>query len=1197
MKNLKISMFISIVLISLIAIGAVSAAEDLAVTDDLAVQDEVQTIEETAIDDAVLSDADDSTDSEIAVGEDSSDSEVVVAEELSSDLENEIESVETKDTKAPLGANPLSATENFLALYNAINDAGSVLVLADDYTFDGGILADALFKPGVTINKNITINGGGHTINGNGNARIFNIGEGCTVVLNNITFTNAIAISVALAYGNGGAINNQGTLIIENCNFIGNLASTRPLVTQGTGYGGAIYSEGALTVMNSYFADNVAKGDGGAIYASESVDIRNTRFLNNNGPRGGAVYLDSADGIISASSFENNVGNNLVYQIYKGSYDDLALEGCSFSTIKPTAQVNSEYEFGDDITISGDFDWGVNNQTLTMKYAINGNQYSTAVNRGRYSIILGELPVGSYIFSISSFTDINGNEYIVNPIIKTFNVLKAVPVLSVEDVKDGSYDEPVYVPIKLAYQDGTPIADSIVLVVLDYGGIAERTFVLTDDEGEAYARFVPSSLNVVPGTYDIIATFIGDDNLQKVVNDTAKVTVKSTEAIIEAAVNESILFGEFFTLDVNLTDGFNPIANADLIIAIDDFYTGLITVDEEGNYHMEMPIPLDAGEHRIILKFDNANYTCEDKELNLTVEKSGCAMEISVENFEYGTSGNLIIKVDDIDGNPIDGVATVTVDDEIYAVNIGIVDGTASVVLENITEGVKFPVGSYAIRVYFYAKNYVENSVAEHFNVTKSLPVLSVEDVTDAVYGQPVYVPITLTTADGTPVTGATILAVLAYGDVADSTFVETDEQGKAIVAFTPYLLGFYPDTYDVIATFLGDDNLGKVVNDTAKVVVAPSREVNIDVSTAIGEIIIKVTDAIGAPVEGAVNVTFDGQTHEATLVDGVATVPDSVGGEKDVTISYPGSDDFDAKEITETVNVPVQNLIPTAVTVAVGNVSYGEEVTIDFTLNDINGNPLDGILKVTVGEEEKNVTVTGGVGQVKLSNLAADTYPVVANYEGAGIYVASTGTASFNVAKNATKIIYEDMETIAIDYYNDGRVGEFFKWRLVDANGNPIANTPMQIGFNGVVYDEKDGIVTDAEGYAQLQINLARKDLYTFAVCWLGDENHNGSFVVAKINVDTQTPNIAVPNKSYKATASTKTLTATFKSNRGTVIANKKITFTVNGKTYSAKTDDKGVASVNVSLTTKGSYTVTAKFAGDSTYSAVTKTATLKLT
>ena len=82
--------------------------------------------------------------------------------------------------------------------------------------------------------------------------------------------------------------------------------------------------------------------------------------------------------------------------------------------------------------------------------------------------------------------------------------------------------------------------------------------------------------------------------------------------------------------------------------------------------------------------------------------------------------------------------------------------------------------------------------MAEHFNVTKSLPVLSVEDVTDAVYGQPVYVPITLTTADGTPVSDATILAVLAYGDVADSTFVETDEQGKAIVAFTPYLLGFY---------------------------------------------------------------------------------------------------------------------------------------------------------------------------------------------------------------------------------------------------------------------------------------------------------------------------------------------------------------------------------------------------------------------
>ena len=61
------------------------------------------------------------------------------------------------------------------------------------------------------------------------------------------------------------------------------------------------------------------------------------------------------------------------------------------------------------------------------------------------------------------------------------------------------------------------------------------------------------------------------------------------------------------------------------------------------------------------------------------------------------------------------------------------------------------------------------------------------------------------------------------------------------------------------------------------------------------------------------------------------------------------------------------------------------------------------------------------------------------------------------------------------------------------------MPNIPMQIGFNGVIYDEKNGIVTDENGTAKLQINLGYKGAYTFAICFLGDDNHNASFAVAK--------------------------------------------------------------------------------------------------
>ena len=166
-----------------------------------------------------------------------------------------------------------------------------------------------------------------------------------------------------------------------------------------------------------------------------------------------------------------------------------------------------------------------------------------------------------------------------------------------------------------------------------------------------------------------------------------------------------------------------------------------------------------------------------------------------------------------------------------------------------------------------------------------------------------------------------------------------------------------------------------------------------------------------------------------------------------------------------------------------------------------------------------------------------------------------------------------------------------------MDANGNPIANTPMQIGFNGVVYDyENNGICTDENGVAKLQINLGYKGTYTFAMCFLGNDLYNASFAVSKVNVAAQKGSLTVPNKSYSASAKTKTLTATFKSASGKPVADKKITFTVNGKTYTAKTNAKGVASVNVSLSKKGTYSFTAKYTTNGMYETMTKTAKLTI-
>ena len=65
-----------------------------------------------------------------------------------------------------------------------------------------------------------------------------------------------------------------------------------------------------------------------------------------------------------------------------------------------------------------------------------------------------------------------------------------------------------------------------------------------------------------------------------------------------------------------------------------------------------------------------------------------------------------------------------------------------------------------------------------------------------------------------------------------------------------------------------------------------------------------------------------------------------------------------------------------------------------------------------------------------------------------------------------------------------------------------------------------------------------------------------------------------------------------TLKDSKGKAIKGKKITIKVNGKTFSAKTNSKGVATIKVKVSKKGKFTATAKFAGDNTYKAISKKA-----
>ena len=140
----------------------------------------------------------------------------------------------------------------FTALQRIINNAapGDTITLDRNYFYNS-----AFSKDGIVINKSLTIDGKGHTLNGQSKSRIFKMDASLfydnVVTIKNIKFINGYT------KGYGGAILSFVDLTVKNCVFTNNRAVC---------CGGAINSLGHLNCIDSTFNKNYAVGDAGAVF-------------------------------------------------------------------------------------------------------------------------------------------------------------------------------------------------------------------------------------------------------------------------------------------------------------------------------------------------------------------------------------------------------------------------------------------------------------------------------------------------------------------------------------------------------------------------------------------------------------------------------------------------------------------------------------------------------------------------------------------------------------------------------------------------------------------------------------------------------------------------------------------------------------------------------------------------------------------
>lgn len=155
----------------------------------------------------------------------------------------------------------------------------------------------------------------------------------------------------------------------------------------------------------------------------------------------------------------------------------------------------------------------------------------------------------------------------------------------------------------------------------------------------------------------------------------------------------------------------------------------------------------------------------------------------------------------------------------------------------------------------------------------------------------------------------------------------------------------------------------------------------------------------------------------------------------------------------------------------------------------------------------------------------------------------------------------------------------------LKDSDGNPLYGRSIAFIIDG----KEVTASTDVDGIAALEYTFTAAGTKYATAIFAGESNvYKSSYAPLKVTVTKKATALTAAKATLKVKKAKK-VTVTLKSS-GKAVASKKITISVNGKTFSAKTNKNGKATISVKVAKKGSFTATVKFAGDSTYKAVTK-------
>ena len=368
--------------------------------------------------------------------------------------------------------------------------------------------------------------------------------------------------------------------------------------------------------------------------------------------------------------------------------------------------------------------------------------------------------------------------------------------------------------------------------------------------------------------------------------------------------------------------------------------------------------------------------------------------------------------------------------------------------------------------------------------------------------------------------------------------------------------------TYTVIAFYDGNDlydssNATKVFN----VNKLNNYIINVDYSKVVNNTT-RVTVTLPDDATGLVTITVNNTNFTGIIYKGKAVieVTNIIDVSYDYVVNWEGDDKYVPGRTTGVIyNDEFRK--DSQVIVSVDDIYVGGSALIKVNVTE----GATGEVRITVNGKNIILPLINGTAKYSIGGFTNGTYNVTVTYLGDNIFGQSSNSTSFKVSK------YNSSITITT---NGGEVGENIGIIIA---GPSDASGDVEIIINGTTY----GVVMN-NGKALLNTTFTKYGLYNIIANYKGNAKYNSSSNVGSFNIDSLTPSVVVSVENIKVDEDA--VITVYVPDDATGI----VTVTVDGVDYDV-TVDSGKAVFNIPNLANGTYSVLAKYNGDSKYASNT--------